>query len=165
MPTECARTLPNGQKCRCLATRGFAFCRHHGAPRQPRRPAIQLEWNRLACWRSLTREFLEDPIEELPWRMLNLLYALLEDHVSDRYAGRSLRLLLKRVGDVPLTVIPEFDRAHDKLPPPPVSKADLEAQRRQAIRQGLALLGVQVPGSQPPAVHSQPSAPAQAAAR
>lgn len=162
---ECARTLANGHKCRCLATRGFAFCRHHGAPPKPSIPFSEREWNRRACWRSSPRDYMEDPIEEVPWHMLNLLHALLQDDVSDRYAGRWLRRLIQRVGDLPLTVIPKFDRAPDVLPPPPVSKAAAEAQRQQVIRQALSLLGVQVPASQPPAVHSQPSAPAQTAAR
>ncbi len=165
MPTECTRTLANGQKCRCMATRGFAFCRHHGAPRSARPLRDPILWNRLSCWRNSPRDYLEDPVEEVPGHMLNLLYALLEDNVSDRYAGRWLRILLKRVGDLPLTVDPKFERTPAVLPPPPLSKADAEAQRQQVIRQALALLGVQVPRPQPPGVHTQPSAPAQAAAR
>jgi hypothetical protein len=181
MPTECTFTLPTGRKCRCMATRGFAFCRHHGAPGRPRVPRHEREWSRLSCWRNLSRAYQEEPVEELPARMLFLLQSLLQDEVSDRFAGRSLRILLKRFNGIPFIVAPEFDQPpaiFSPAPPaPPAQPAALRAEspedaaeRMRMIRWAQSLAASfggprSVPGSQPPVAQSRPSAPSRMAVR
>lgn len=103
MARECAFILPSGKKCRCMANRNHKFCRHHGAPSQPKAPpTADRPWNRLACWRSTVRALPTWPKEEIPYQILQILYSLMEDSISDRTAGRILRSLLQRYGDVPL---------------------------------------------------------------
>ncbi|MGA7884239.1 MAG: hypothetical protein WCA44_00760 [Acidobacteriaceae bacterium] len=171
MPTECVFTLPTGRKCRCMATRGYAFCRHHGAPRQPRIPPYERGWSRLRCWRALPHEYLEDPVEELPGRMLYVLYALLEDIVSDRHAGRCLRILLKRLNAIPLIVAPEFEQPPVMLPPAPPAAARKDspedaAERARLLQWAQSLMAPgSMPRSQPPVAQSRPSAPSLAAVR
>jgi hypothetical protein len=106
MPTECAFTLPNGKKCRCMATRNHAFCRHHGAPpsRRPRRdPDL---WSRLACWRDLGRSAAALDKRDAVLEILAVLQALREDRIADRTAGRLLRVLLQPWDEVPLMPTP-----------------------------------------------------------
>ena len=106
MAAECAFILPSGKKCRCMANRNHKFCRHHGAPAQPRPATGDLPWNRLACWRETVRGLPTYPKEEIPDELLQILYSLLENCISDRTAGRILRTLLQRYGDVPLAASP-----------------------------------------------------------
>jgi len=165
MPTECVFTLPSGNKCRCVATRGHAFCRHHGAPSQPR-PDLDL-WNRLSCWRSLSRNILEDPLEELPSHMLTLFQALLENQVSDRFAARSLRILLQRLGAIPLVIDPAFGQTPAAPPPPmdhPSASGD-EGEAERLLQWALSVADAELARSQPPAAHSRPPAPSLAVSR
>lgn len=97
---ECKFRLPNGHKCRCVATRHQSFCRHHGAQPAPR-PKHDA---RRANWRELTTFLPHLAPSEIPPIVRVLLESLLhDDHrgVSDRYAGRTLRALLRRHGSVP----------------------------------------------------------------
>lgn len=108
MAAECAFVLPSGKKCRCMANRHHKFCRHHGAP--TRRRTLSTEdrpWSRLACWRDLGRALPDYPKREIPGELLNILYSLSCDKISDRTAGRTLRILLQRYGDLPLMPKPE----------------------------------------------------------
>lgn len=106
MPAECAFTLPTGKKCRCTATRGHAFCRHHGAARSSRSPRESGLWSRRACWRDLGRSAATMPKEETAFEILQILHALGERLIADRTAGRLLRLLLARWDEVPLVPAP-----------------------------------------------------------
>lgn len=163
MPTECVFTLPTGLKCRCMATRGHAFCRHHGAPARPRRSRADDRWNRLSCWRSFTSEIHTMVPEEIPGAILNLLQALLDNVVSDRFAGRSLRLLLQRCGELPLAVAPEFQPTSAPLPPalqipPRPAHRQSPEPSRDRILQSLLSLSAELSRSQQPVVRSEPSA-------
>lgn len=108
MARECAFTLPSGKKCRGMANRNHKFCRHHGAPSQRRTlPTGDRPWSRLACWRDLGRALPDYPKREIPGQLLNVLYALSRNNISDRTAGRILRILLQRYGDLSLMPTPE----------------------------------------------------------
>lgn len=107
MPAECTFILPSGKKCRCMASRNHKFCRHHGAPQRPRPATGEKPWSRVACWRDLGRALPGFPKEEIPTELLYILESLLHGMISDRTAGRILRGLLKRCGDVPLMSKPE----------------------------------------------------------
>lgn len=112
MAAECAFLLPSGKKCRCMATRNHQFCRHHGGPSRPKAlPTGDRPWSRLACWRDLGRSLPEYPKQEIPGELLQILYSLLQDSISDRTAGRILRGLLQRYGSVPLISEHEANRA------------------------------------------------------
>jgi hypothetical protein len=170
LPTECTFTLPTGRKCRCMATRGFAFCRHHGAPSPPRISLHERECSR-PHWRNLSRAYLEEPVDELPARMLYLLQCLLQDEVSDRFAGRSLRILLKRINDIPFIIAPEFDQQPAMFPPAapaalPRRSPEEEAECARMIRWAQSLgASFGAPRSQPPVAQSRPSAPSLTAVR
>ena len=102
---ECKFRLPNGHKCRCVATRNQTFCRHHGAEPAPH-PARDA---RRTNWRDLTASLPTTQTSALPYLVYVyvLLEALLYDDdrgVSDRYAGRTLRNVLRRYGSVPATL-------------------------------------------------------------
>lgn len=126
MPAECAFVLPNGRKCRCMATRNHAYCRHHGAPRaagKPRRdPGL---WSRLACWRSFSHDAAATPKEETVLQAINVLEALRENNISDRTAGRLLRTFLQRWDALPLMPTPETGLAwgEPELSPAPPNPA------------------------------------------
>jgi hypothetical protein len=119
MPAECAFTLPNGHKCRCMATRDHAFCRHHGAPSRQRPASLRDRWSRLACWRDVGRSLNEMPADDLPHEIVQILASLLTNRISERTAGRFLRVLLQRCGDVPVMPISESGGAW----PEPISDA------------------------------------------
>jgi len=155
MPAECRFTLPNGRKCRCSATRGHAFCRHHGAPSQPRSLPDHLLWKRLTIWRTLGRELQDVPVVDIPGELLTLLQSLLDNEVSDRFAGRALRVLLVRYGSVPFQE--ERPSSPIDLPEPPPSKQQLLEQYR-------SLFAVQ-PHPQPAAIHPRPAASSNGALR
>jgi hypothetical protein len=132
MPTECAFTLPTGKKCRCVATRDHAFCRHHGAPRsgKPRRdPNV---WSRLACWRDLGRSAPTADKAQAVFDALEVLRALHENSISDRTAGRLLRTLLQRWDQVPLMPAPETGWIPDEPDPRAASHAVPTASRTPA---------------------------------
>lgn len=119
MAAECAFILPSGKKCRCMANRHHKFCRHHGAPAQRRTlPTGDLPWSRLACWRDLGRALPDYPKEEIPGQLLQVLYSLSCDKISDRTAGRILRILLQRYGDMPLMPTPETGLVPRNAPSP-----------------------------------------------
>jgi hypothetical protein len=107
MPTECTFTLPTGKKCRCMATRDHAFCRHHGAPRSTRKPRRDPDvWSRRACWRDVGRSAATIAKEDAVLNAVEVLRALQENCISDRTAGRLLRVLLQRWDDLPLMPTP-----------------------------------------------------------
>jgi hypothetical protein len=106
MPVECAFTLPTGKKCRCLATRDHAFCRHHGAPPTGRPHRDPRVWSRRACWRDLGRSAAKMPRKDAVLEAIEVLEALRENRIADRTAGRLLRDLLQGWDEVPLMPTP-----------------------------------------------------------
>ena len=106
MAAECTFILPSGKKCRCMANRHHKFCRHHGAPWHPS-PTGDRPWSRLACWRDTVRALSTYPKEAIPDELLQILYSLFQGVISDRTAGRILRTLMQRYGDVPLAASSE----------------------------------------------------------
>jgi hypothetical protein len=114
MRPECSQILPSGQKCRCLALRGRDACRHHCAgplpPLAPRRGGF----SRITRWRNLGLTVHTLPARDIPFHAFVLLGALIadgDDGISDREAGRLLRVLLRRHGSIPFA-------------PPPVTHPD-----------------------------------------
>jgi hypothetical protein len=107
MPVECVFTLPAGKKCRCMATRGHAFCRHHGAPRTTRPRRNPDAWSRRACWRDLGRSAAHIDKDDSVIEILGVLRALRENRIADRTAGRLLRVLLQVWDEVPLEPVAE----------------------------------------------------------
>jgi len=156
MPAECVFTLPNGRKCRCAATRGHAFCRHHGAPSQPRSRADKNLWNRLSCWRQLGRELHDLPALDIPGEILGILQSLLDNLISDRFAGHALRVLLQRCGSVPLNEEPPDSPFALPDDPPP--------SQEQLLEQARSLLADLAP-PRPSAVHGRPPASSNGALR
>lgn len=131
MPAECVFTLSSGRKCRGTATRGHAFCRHHGAPAKSSAPAVDpYLWNRRSCWLHFGRELDLLTAEEIPGSILNLLQALLDNVVSDRFAGRCLRILLQRFGSLP----PEFLQALHSPQNPPDAAPRIDPETEQLLR-------------------------------
>jgi hypothetical protein len=121
MAPECAFILPSGKKCRAAATRNQTLCRHHGPKPAvlgpPLRPKSQI-YSRLARWRELGRNLPWLPIDEIPTAIHNILDCLIDrgpglnsGEISDLTAGRFLRALLNRLGDVPFP-------HPDNVPPP-----------------------------------------------
>jgi hypothetical protein len=109
MRPECTQILPTGQKCRALALRGRDACRHHLAgpppPRAPRRGGF----SRISRWRDLGLTVHTLPAHDIPFQTFVLLGALLadgDDGISDREAGRLLRVLLRRHGRIPFAPPP-----------------------------------------------------------
>ncbi|MFY9745104.1 MAG: hypothetical protein WA891_15475 [Acidobacteriaceae bacterium] len=110
MAPECTFILPNGKKCRAAANHNLTLCRHHapkpavlGSPR----PKSQI-YSRLARWRELGRNLPWLPLDEIPTNIHNILDSLIDrgpglnsGEISDLTAGRFLRALLNRLGDVP----------------------------------------------------------------
>jgi len=104
MRPECTHILPTGRKCRALALRGHQLCFHHGrgvarAPQKPRNP-----FSRIARWRDLSRSAPTLPASDIPFNVYIVLGSLIadgEDGISDREAGRLLRILLRRFGSIP----------------------------------------------------------------
>jgi hypothetical protein len=107
-----------------MASRNQPFCRHHGAPRQKARPAVLRDrWSRLSCWRELGRSLPDIPLEEIPGEINQILVSLLTGRISDRVAGRFLRILLQRSGAVPAIrgFDPELAAAAPPANTPPVA--------------------------------------------
>lgn len=107
MTRECAFTLPSGRKCRAAATRNLALCRHHTpkpAVSGPPPPLRRDVFSRHIRWTQLGRLIPWLEPDEIPREVHSILRGLLEDGplgISDREAGRLLRSLLRRVGEVP----------------------------------------------------------------
>jgi hypothetical protein len=111
MSTECAFTLPSGQKCRCAATRNQKFCRHHGAKTSGAVPKRD-RYSRIRRWSGLNRVLPSIKPVDIPFEAYSICLALLEDGptgISDREAGRLLRGLSRRFGSVPFPLPPDPD--------------------------------------------------------
>jgi hypothetical protein len=107
---ECEFRLASGRKCRAVANRNQPFCRHHApAPAGPRPPRIPKEerYSSLARWRYLGAQLQTIPADQIAYTVWDLLQCLVDrgpnstGHISDLTAGRFLRALLNRLGDVP----------------------------------------------------------------
>jgi hypothetical protein len=107
---ECEFRLASGRKCRAAANRHQPFCRHHapapaisGPPPIPKRD----RYSNLIRWRQLRSRLHSMPVDEIPSEVWNLLQCLVDrgidstGRISDLTAGRFLRVLLTRFGDVP----------------------------------------------------------------
>jgi hypothetical protein len=104
MRPECSHILPSGQNCHCLALRGRKFCRHHSPEALPPPPPPSESISRLARWRGLGRTVDRLPAADIPFNVYIILGSLIgdgEDGISDREAGRLLRVLLRRHGSIP----------------------------------------------------------------
>jgi hypothetical protein len=114
MSTECTHILPNGQKCRCAATRNQKFCRHHGAKTASGASSIPKRdrYSRIRRWSGLNRMLPSIRPADIPLESFSICLALLEDGptgISDREAGRLLRGLFRRFGSVPFPLPPDPD--------------------------------------------------------
>jgi hypothetical protein len=104
--SECRFVLPDRRKCRCAALRNQKFCRHH-LPHAKAAPTLQPKdrpYSRVLRWRELGQSVATLALEDIPYEILDILSSLLEDGdggISDRQAGRLLRGLLRRVGEIP----------------------------------------------------------------
>lgn len=115
MVNECTYLLPNGKKCRCVATRGHAFCRHHGTHPVPARKA-RTE-SRKERWRMMSLQIHELPFEQLSPAIDRVMTALCCDGyhgISDRTAGALLRAILYR-----------FEQLAPKPQPATIAKEDM----------------------------------------
>jgi hypothetical protein len=107
---ECEFRLASGRKCRAAANRNQPFCRHHApVPAVPGPPPIPKEelYSDLRRWRRLGSQLHSMPVGEVPHAIWDILQCLVDrgpnstGHISDLTAGRFLRTLLTRLGDVP----------------------------------------------------------------
>ncbi|HEX4308635.1 MAG TPA: hypothetical protein VHZ25_01340 [Acidobacteriaceae bacterium] len=99
---ECRQFFTNGTRCRCRATAGHVFCRHHAPQPRPftRRPRNK----RFGHWRDVERNLATLDFPEMPATILLVLDSLFEIGplgISDRKAGYLLRALLRRLGSIP----------------------------------------------------------------
>lgn len=121
MIQECDFILAPGRKCHGIALQHQTRCRHHAlVPPAPRLPRHQ-RYSRLARWTELGRSIGTRAPEELPFEIWEILNSLLEDGIggiSDRVAGRLLRGLLRRLGQVP------FPSPQHPEPPAPAQAAE-----------------------------------------
>ncbi|MGB6133299.1 MAG: hypothetical protein WBG54_16085 [Acidobacteriaceae bacterium] len=111
MAPECSFILPNRKKCRCAALRHQTLCRHHAPrPANPGPPPIPKSelYSDLRRWRELGRRLQWMSLEEIPNTIWEILQCLVDrgpdastGSISDLTAGRFLRALLNRLGDVP----------------------------------------------------------------
>ena len=111
MRPECSHILPNHHKCHGLALRGHQRCFHHIDPAQrpPLRP-LRDPFSRITRWRQLGRRVHTLPVHEIPCNVYSVLGGLFndgQDGISDREAGRLLRILLRRHGSIPALPPPE----------------------------------------------------------
>ena len=145
MIRECSFVLPGGRKCRCAATRHLAVCRHHapkpavaGPPPLPKRE----RYSNLIRWRELARNLPWMPAAEIPQTIYDILQCLVDrgrnstGRISDLAAGRYLRALLNRLGDVPFA---DPDFAGQPLPAPAQSPSATDPREISAL---LAALGM-----------------------
>jgi len=134
MTPECRFILSNGRRCRGAALHNQDFCRHHGSrPLVLGRPSERKSsiLSPLASWRILGRILPWLDREEIPPAVYDILKSLTgkdpAQHLSDRTAGRFLRALLQRLGEVPfpdpnaneLSPHPETDIPPPLAPAPP----------------------------------------------
>ncbi len=104
---ECSHLLRTGHRCRCAALRNQPWCRHHAPKKAPAGPPplrARDRYSRLSHWSDVGRTLAWIDPAEIPGEAYSILCALLEDGVggiSDRQAGRLLRGLLRRIGQVP----------------------------------------------------------------
>jgi hypothetical protein len=134
MARECSFLLPGGRKCRCAATRNQPLCRHHAPKPNPGPPPIPKSerYSDLIRWRRLSRNLPWMPAAQIPREIYTILQCLIDrgpestGRISDLTAGRFLRALLTRLGDVPF---PDPDFESTTLPPaaPAASPAQLNA--------------------------------------
>ncbi len=137
MIRECSFILPSSRKCRCAATRNLAVCRHH-APKPavpgPRPIPKRERYSNLIRWRELGSNLQWMPVTEIPHAIFDILESLIDrgpnssGPISDLTAGRYLRVLLNRLGDVPFTD-PDFaaQPAVAPAPAPVLDPRELEA--------------------------------------
>jgi len=127
---ECTFILRNGSKCRAAANRNQNLCRHHApkpaVPPPPPIPKNEL-YSNLARWRRLGLELKSMPEDEIPLAVWQILQCLIDrgpdvpESISDLTAGRFLRALLNRLGNVPFPD-PEFSEAPSACFPPQASR-------------------------------------------
>jgi hypothetical protein len=115
MAPECTFVRRNGRKCRAAANRNQAFCRHHAPKRASDGPppiAKRNIYTNLARWRAFGRDLRWLDPAEIPFNVYEILNALTGanpgDHLSDLIAGRYLRALLTKIGEVPFPR-PDFE--------------------------------------------------------
>ena len=119
MRPECSHILPGGQKCRALAMRDRSRCHHHIDPahRPPPRPTCNPD-SRVNRWFQLSRRAHTLPTRQIPDIVSHILASLIADGadgISERAAGRLLRILLRRYGSVP--TLPPARTLVDAPPP------------------------------------------------
>ncbi|MGC2637713.1 MAG: hypothetical protein WA294_11085 [Acidobacteriaceae bacterium] len=169
---ECTFILPNGRKCRCAAIRNQTLCRHHGpaAAGPPPTPKSEL-YSDLRRWRQLGRELPFMPADEIPSAIYGILQCLVDrgpdsaGSISDLAAGRFLRALLNRLGDVPFpypdSPSSSAPASEPDAPPTSAGQPDLSAMLAAL---GLPSLSLPSPGlpprnSPPPSSRMQHSRP------
>jgi hypothetical protein len=123
---ECTFRLASGRKCHAAANRNQPFCRHHApaqaVPAPPRIPRSE-RYSNLIRWRSLGSRLSTMPVDEIPQEIWALLQCLIDrgpnstGRISDLTAGRFLRALLNRLGDVPFSD-PDIALASEPLDTP-----------------------------------------------
>ena len=148
MTRECSFILSSGRKCRCAATRNQPVCRHH-APKPivptPPRPAKSECYSDLIRWRQLGCNLPWLDPASLASEVYDLLQCLIDrgenstGHISDLTAGRFLRVLLNRIGDVPF---PSPESAPTALHLAPQSVPPLDNQSADALLATLAKQGL-----------------------
>ena len=141
MGRECAFILPGGRKCRCAATRNQSVCRHHAPkPAVPAPPPLPKSerYSNLIRWRRVGSSLAWMDPTEMTLTVYDILDCLIDrgpnsnSHISDLTAGRFLRVLLNRLGQVPFPN-PEFASPgpalqHDPKPAPNLPVPDLDDQ-------------------------------------
>ena len=148
MTRECCSILSSGRKCRCAATRNQSVCRHHApkpaVPTPPRPPKSEY-YSDLIRWRRLGRDLPWLQPDSLASEVYDILECLIDrgenstGHISDLTAGRFLRAILNRLGEVPFPN-PEFAPAAPQLAPqsvPPLNNHSADALLATLAKQGL----------------------------
>jgi hypothetical protein len=161
---ECEFRLASGRKCRAAASRNQPFCRHHApaaAVPAPRIPQSE-RYSSLIRWRRLGSQLSTMPLDEIPREIWDILQCLIDrglnstGSISDLAAGRFLRALLNRLGDVPFPD-PDLALATQSLAAPAsypgpsaaapaVSAPQPDASSTEAFSALFAALGVPQPG-------------------
>ena len=170
MPSECTFILPNGQKCRGNAIRNSELCRHHRPqPAGRPAPAKRALYSRLAKWRSLGRELAWLEPAEIPLAIYEILDSLTDrdpwDRLSNEVAGRYLRALLSRLGEVPFPfpqpADPDSHRSPAPLRMPSVPRGPASAQAAgSGSPSGLRLAALPPSPPSPPSPRAVPPLPA-----
>jgi len=164
MGRECSFILPSGRKCRCAANRHQTVCRHHAPkPAVPAPPPLPKSerYSDLIRWRRLGRSLRWIDPTEMAYTVYDILECLIDrgpsstGHISDLTAGRFLRTLLNRLGEVPFPN-PDFAPAIPASAPGPRSAPLMGAQSADAV---LAALQQGIP---PELLRAMPSPPSHA---